>query len=119
MVTFRIERLNREFLRIMAEILTNRLKDENFRKVILTGVDCSRDLSHARVYYIVMDGLDALIAKKALEISSGKIRGFLGKEMRIRQIPQLHFIFDDSELKARELDALIDRVIKEDRLEKE
>jgi ribosome-binding factor A len=114
MVTFRIERLNREFLRLIAEILANRLKDEAMRGVVLTCVDCSRDLSHAKVYYTVLNDEDSPRVKKALDASAGRIRGFLGREMHIRQIPELHFIFDDSERKAREIDALIDRVIKED-----
>ena len=119
MVTFRIERLNREFLRLIADILANRLKNDAVRGVILTQVDCSRDLSHAKVYYTVLQDGDIRETGKALEISSGKIRGFLGREMHIRQIPELHFIYDDSERRARELDALIDRVIKEDSYGKE
>jgi ribosome-binding factor A len=114
MVTFRIERLNREFLRLIAEILANRIKNDGTRGVILTHVDCSRDLSHAKVYYTVLDDSDAPAVKSALEASAGKVRGFLGREMHIRQIPELHFIFDDSERKAREIDALIDRVVKGD-----
>jgi ribosome-binding factor A len=112
MVTFRIERLNREFLRLIAEFLSNGIKDDGARDVILTHVDCSRDLSHAKVYYTVLEDSGALSAKRALEAYAGRIRGFLGKEMHIRQIPELHFIFDDSERAARDMDALIDRVIK-------
>jgi ribosome-binding factor A len=48
----------------------------------------------------------------------GRIRGFLGRDMHIRQVPELHFVFDDSERKAREIDALIDRVMKDNSLEK-
>ena len=114
MVTFRIERLNREFLRLIADILANKLKNEAVYGVILTQVDCSRDLSHAKVYYTMLNDDDVQNTEKALKASSGKIRGFLGREMHIRQIPELHFIFDNSERKAREIDALIDRVIKED-----
>ena len=114
MVTFRIERLNREFLRLIADILANRLKNDAVRGVVLTQVDCSRDLSHAKVYYTVLNNDRIEEAGHALEASSGKIRGFLGREMHIKQIPELHFIFDDSEKKARDLEALIDRVIKED-----
>jgi ribosome-binding factor A len=114
MVTFRIERLNREFLRLIADILANRLKNDAVSGVILTQVDCSRDLSYAKVYYTLLKDDDIRETGRALEASSGKIRGFLGREMHIRQIPELRFVFDDSERKARELDALIDRVIKED-----
>jgi ribosome-binding factor A len=114
MVTFRIERLNREFLRLIAEILIDRLKDESLRDVVLTHVDCSRDLGHAKVYYTVLDDSSVQRVQGALELSAGKIRGYLGREMHIRQIPELHFIFDDSERRARDIDALIERVIKED-----
>ncbi|MDR2780451.1 MAG: 30S ribosome-binding factor RbfA [Synergistaceae bacterium] len=118
MATFRIERLNREFLRLTADILANRLKNETLRDVVLTHVDCSRDLSHAKVYYTVLDDSSVQLVKDALESSAGRIRGYLGREMRIRQIPELHFIFDDSERRARDIDALIERVIKEDGIKK-
>ncbi|MDR1508305.1 MAG: 30S ribosome-binding factor RbfA [Synergistaceae bacterium] len=118
MATFRIERLNREFLRLIAEILNNRLKDEMWREVVLTHVDCSKDLSHAKIYYTVLDDSSIQRVQGALELSAGKIRGHLGREMHIRQIPELHFIFDDSERRARDIDALIERVIKEDGIRK-
>ncbi|MDR1965153.1 MAG: 30S ribosome-binding factor RbfA [Synergistaceae bacterium] len=114
MATFRIERLNREFLRRIAEILTDRVKDDALGGVILTHVDCSRDLSHAKVYYTLLDDLSMPGVQSALAAASGKIRGCLGRDMHIRKIPELHFIFDDSELRARDIDALIDRVLKED-----
>jgi ribosome-binding factor A len=114
MVTFRIERLNREFLRLIAELLVSRTKDETLRNVVLTHVDCSRDLGHAKVYYTALDDSSIPAIQAALAAVTGRIRGYLGREMHIRQIPELHFIFDDSERRARDIDALIDRVIKED-----
>ena len=119
MATFRIERLNREFLRDIADIVSNRLKDERLKNAVLTCVECSRDLSHAKVYFTVLDYSSADSIKSALDAYAGRIRGFLGRDMHIRQIPELHFVFDDSERKAREIEALIDRVMKEDSLGKQ
>jgi ribosome-binding factor A len=118
MATFRIERLNREFLRDIADIVSNRLKDERLKDAVFTSVECSRDLSHAKVYFTVLDYSSADAIKSALDSCAGRIKGFLGRDMHIRQAPELHFIFDDSERKAREIDALIDRVMKEDSLGK-
>jgi ribosome-binding factor A len=118
MVTFRIERLNKEFLRLIAEMLANRIKDDTLRDVVLTQVDCSRDLGHAKVYYTVLDDSSIPRVQTALAAATGRLRGYLGREMHIRQIPELHFMFDDSERRARDIDALIDRVIKEDGLGK-
>lgn len=110
MVTYRIERLNKEFLRLIAEVLAGEVKNETAQDAILTHVSCSRDLGHAKVYFTLLDESrkDEVIA--ALQAVKGTLRGRLGKMMRIRQIPDLHFIFDDSERKAREVDELIDRV---------
>ncbi|MDR1580584.1 MAG: 30S ribosome-binding factor RbfA [Synergistaceae bacterium] len=118
MATFRIERLNREFLRDIADIVANRLKDERLKDAVFTCVECSRDLSHAKVYFTVFDYSSADGIKSALDSCAGRIRGFLGRDMHIRQIPELHFVFDDSERKAREIDALIERVMKGDSLGK-
>ena len=38
----------------------------------------------------------------------------LGKEMRLRTIPELHFCFDESEVKARRMDELLDMVAERD-----
>jgi ribosome-binding factor A len=114
MVTYRIERLNKEFMRLIADLLMNRVKNETVRAAILTHVDCSRDLSRAKVYFTLIDESMRESVQAALDSVRGALRGQLGREMHIRQIPELHFVFDDSELKARSIDALIDRVIGED-----
>ncbi|MDR1482461.1 MAG: 30S ribosome-binding factor RbfA [Synergistaceae bacterium] len=114
MVTYRIERLNREFLRFIADILTNRIKNSAASSAILTRVDCSRDLSHTKVYFTLLEESRRREVTSALESVSGTIRGMLGREMRIRQIPEIHFMYDDSEKKARLMDELIDRVMKDD-----
>ncbi|MDR3332071.1 MAG: 30S ribosome-binding factor RbfA [Synergistaceae bacterium] len=113
-ISFRIERLNREFLRLIADMLANRVKNELASEAILTHVDCSRDLSHAKVYFTIINESRKDDIAHALDATRGAIRGMLGREMHIRQIPELHFIYDDSEKVARSIDELIDRTLKED-----
>lgn len=114
MTTYRIERLNKEFLRSIAEMLAGRIKNDAAREAILTHVDCSKDLSHAKIYYTLLDESKKAAVAAALDSVRGTIRGHLGKEMHIRQVPELRFIFDESEKQARSIDALIDRVMKSD-----
>ncbi len=114
MVTYRIDRLNKEFLRLIAEMLGTRVKNDLAAQAILTHVDTSRDLGHAKVYFTLIDESKKQDVLAALENVRGQIRGMLGREMRIRQIPELHFLYDDSEKKARSIDELIDRVMQED-----
>jgi ribosome-binding factor A len=112
MATYRIERLNKEFLRLIAMMLGSEVKNDTAREAILTKVDCSRDLSYAKVYFTLLDESRKSEVTAALDTVKGPIRGKLGKEMHIRQIPELRFIYDDSEKKARSIDALIDRVMR-------
>jgi ribosome-binding factor A len=115
MVTFRIERLNKEFLRLIAGMLADGIKNDSARMAIITKVDCSRDLSFAKVYYTLLDESRKKEIASALDSVRSTIRGRLGREMHIRQIPELRFVYDDSEKQARSLDALIDRVMSEQR----
>jgi len=112
MVTYRIERLNKEFLRSIAGMLQSEIKNDAAGEAILTHVDCSRDLSHAKVYFTLLDESKKDKVASALDSVKGMIRGRLGKDMHIRQIPELRFIYDDSEKKARSMDELINRVLR-------
>ena len=114
MVTYRIDRLNKEFLRLIAEMLATRVKNDLASQAILTHVDTSKDLGHAKVYFTLIDESKKTQVLAALEAVRGQVRSALGKEMHIRQIPELRFVYDDSEKKARSIDELIDRVMKED-----
>ena len=110
MVTYRIDRINKEFLRAISEILQVRIKKDNVRDAILTKVNTSKDLSFAKVFYtlIDMDRKDEI--QKALDSTAGQIRSMLGKDMHLRTIPELHFVYDDSEAKARAMEELLDKV---------
>lgn len=115
MGTFRIDRLNREFQRLIAEILSTSIKDDCAVKAIITNVDASRDLSHAKIYFTTIEKNELQAVLIALTKNKGKIRGLLGKMMKIRQIPELNFIYDDTESKARAMDELIDKVMASER----
>jgi len=110
MTSFRIERINKEFLREISQLLQSRIKNEWAKKAILTGVECSRDLSYAKVFFTTIDSADQDLVKTGLESVEGLIRSILGKEMRLRTIPEFRFIIDLSEEKARAMDAVLDRL---------
>ena len=88
MTSFRIERINKELLREISLLLQGRIKNEWARKAILTGVECSRDLGFAKVYFTTIDPADQETVKAGLDSVEGLIRSVLGKEMRLRTIPE-------------------------------
>lgn len=110
MATYRIDRINKEFLRLISEMLRTKIKKDKVGEAILTNVSVSRDLGFARVYYTLLDKGKRGEVQKALESSATQIRGMLGRELHLRTIPELHFVYDDSEEKARAMDELLDKV---------
>ena len=110
MTTYRIDRINKEFLRLISVMLQTRIKNDAAAEAVLTKVSVSRDLGYAKAYYTLIEQEDRVKVQEALDKAAPAIRSMLGKEMRLRTVPELHFIFDDSENQARHMDELLDKV---------
>ena len=114
MVTYRIDRLNKEFLRLISGMLQTRIKNSDAGEAILTMVSVWRGLGHAKGFYTLIKQEDREKVQTALDAAAPVLRAMLGKEMRLRTIPELHFCFDESEVKARRMDELLDMVAERD-----
>jgi ribosome-binding factor A len=96
----RTARLNEVMLEVLADEL-ERMSDPRLELVTLTGVDVSRDLAHAKVYYSTLtatavDERDSIPddVATALHSAGSHLRGVVGRQMRIRQVPRLEFAVD-------------------------
>ncbi len=114
MTTFRMQRINKQIRREVSLLLELRIKNETAKKAIITDVDCSRDLEHAKVYFTTVDRSEREEVGKALGTVAGALRSQLGKLLTIRQIPALSFFFDTSEEYGRSIDVLLDSLKTED-----
>jgi ribosome-binding factor A len=105
--------------RELALLIQREIKDPRLGLVTITGVDVARDLSHAKVYVTVMGQDDnAEVVKQNTSIlndAAGFLRMQLGKAMKLRTVPQLHFSYDASIRRGAELSALIERAVAADR----
>ena len=54
MSSFRMARINKQLQREIALLLEQRIKNEAVKDAIITGVECSRDLEHARVFFTAL-----------------------------------------------------------------
>ncbi|MCF7935398.1 MAG: 30S ribosome-binding factor RbfA [Synergistales bacterium] len=108
MTSFRMKRINSQLQRAISETLQRRIKKGPAKEAVITDVECSKDLAHAKVFFTVIDKHRRGEIKQALEGVSGVLRGMLGEHLHLRQIPELHFIVDVSEERAREIDRLLD-----------
>ncbi|WP_217476401.1 30S ribosome-binding factor RbfA [Stutzerimonas stutzeri] len=115
----RTQRIGDQMQRELALLIQREVKDPRLGLVTITAVDVSRDLSHAKVFITVMgkdDDEDAVKANlKILNEAGGFLRMQLGKAMKLRTVPQLHFNYDASVRRGVELASLIERAVAEDR----
>lgn len=108
MTTFRIERINRELLRRISDLIRTRIKDDTLKEAVLSEVSCSKDLSHAKVYFRALTPGSRENVEVSLNRTAGVMRSMLGKSMRLRQVPELHFIYDVTEDRAQVIEDILD-----------
>ncbi|MCW3150667.1 30S ribosome-binding factor RbfA [Stutzerimonas stutzeri] len=115
----RTQRIGDQMQRELAQLIQREIKDPRLGLVTITGVDVSRDLSHAKIFITVMgkddDAQAVTHSLRILNDAAGFLRMQLGKVMKLRTVPQLHFNYDASVRRGVELASLIERAVAEDR----
>ena len=114
----RTQRVADYLQRELAAVIQHQVRDPRVGMVSVTGVDVSRDLGHARIYYTVLgvdSSEDAKESTEALNKAAGFLRSQLSKDSSMRSVPQLRFYFDSSVGRGRDLEDLIQRATRADR----
>jgi ribosome-binding factor A len=95
--SYRVERLNESIKELLSELILTSVKDPRVGFVTITGVDVARDLETAKVYYSVMgDEEEREESKKGLISAKQFLRKSVGTELKLRNAPDLRFIYDDT-----------------------
>lgn len=103
-----LARLNASLRDLLVELLTRRVGDRRVQDVSVTGVEVSRDLSVARVYYNLLgERTERRVAQRGLESVAGFLRREAGRHLRLRTIPELRFVFDDSLERGARIETLL------------
>ena len=109
----RTARLNESLLEVLAEEL-ERMSDPRLELVTITGVDVSRDLSRARVFYSTLGaqttnagGNVAEAAAAGLRAAAPHLRGVIGRQLRVRQVPALVFQEDPGILAGQRIEEIL------------
>ena len=114
----RTQRVADQMQRELAQLVHREVRDPRIGMVTLTAVEVSRDLAHAKVYLTLMgEATEEDISQNlsALKDAAGFLRVQLGRSMKLRSVPQLHFHYDESVRRGVHLSSLIDRAVQEDR----
>lgn len=101
MAGFKHGRITSDIQMTMAQLLRE-VKDPRVSPLIgVVKVDVSGDLSYATVYVSAIEGYEATCESvKGLKSAAGYLRRELGARLRLRKVPELRFVADDSILKS-------------------
>ncbi|MCH1611639.1 MAG: 30S ribosome-binding factor RbfA [Luminiphilus sp.] len=113
----RTERVRQFLHKELAHLLQTAVRDPRVNQVNLTGVEVSRDLSHAKVFFTLMDDATPehrVEMTRVLEKVAGFLRSQLAKASSMRTVPRLGFRFDESVGRGRDMESLLKEVRRAD-----
>ncbi|MEA2507318.1 MAG: ribosome-binding factor [Actinomycetota bacterium] len=109
-MTQRTERVQKLAKEVLGEAIQG-LKDPRIGFTTVTAVRVTRDLRYARVFISVLGSHDEQDATmRGLKSATPFLRGRLGKEMRVRYLPELVFELDHGPEEAERLERLLNKL---------
>lgn len=107
----RKDRVASVLAREISFILEHELKDPRVDLLTVTSVDVSPDLKQARVYFSSLG--DKAQDLKILQRARGYIRSQLASRIRLRTVPEIEFMIDNSYEERTKIDALFRKIDKD------
>lgn len=109
----RLQRINSEIKKALADILSNEIRDPRLYGLIsVTDVDTTNDLGHCFISVSIFepDAKRCEISFNTLQHSAGFIRKLLSSRVEMRIVPLLHFKLDKSFEIDQKMSQLIDSI---------
>jgi ribosome-binding factor A len=103
----RTDRVSAQLRRDLGLIVHQAVRTNGLPSMSVSDVEISRDLAHAKVFITVLLADQSTVAIKALKQLAPELRFQLGKAVRMRHVPELHFHYDDSVDKGERIDSLL------------
>ena len=116
-MSYRIDRLNSEMRKVIADVIDNKIKDPRVTEMVsVSRVEVAKDLKTAKVYLSLYGNKYKIDATFDGIVRAG---GFIRKELSlafrdIRQVPELWFIKDDSLDYSAKIESVIEEIKKND-----
>ena len=92
----RSDRVSAQLRRELGTLVHEFVREHNLPSSSVSDVEVTRDLAHAKVFITALMQERSAEAVKGLKALAPQIRFQLGKAMKLRHVPELHFHYDDS-----------------------
>ncbi|CAA6801704.1 MAG: Ribosome-binding factor A [uncultured Thiotrichaceae bacterium] len=111
----RTDRISEQIKRVLAQLIRDKVKDPRIGMISILDVEVTKDLKMAKVYFDTFQTDKVDDSTIGLNRAAGFLRRELAKELSLRSTPSLQFLYDDTEIKANDLSALIDKAVASDK----
>jgi len=93
----RSDRVSGQIQKVLSDILLKKIKDPRLETATITAVKMSRDLKHARIYFVTTGGKESMeAAAEGFRSALGYVKRELADQLGLRYMPELRFFYDDS-----------------------
>jgi ribosome-binding factor A len=108
----RPERLGDLIQREVSDLIRLELRDPRVGMITITAVDVSPDMSHAKVFFTVLEKQKLQDTLDGLGRAAGFLRSQLARRIKMYTTPELRFEYDESVERGDRLSRLIDGALK-------
>ena len=93
---YRSARVSAQLRRELGTLVHQAVREHGLPSISVSDVEVTRDLAHAKVFVTALQPERSAEAMKGLKELTKPLRYELGKAMKLRHVPELHFHYDDS-----------------------
>jgi ribosome-binding factor A len=115
----RTDRVGQQIHKEVASILQHEFKhrEPQVGMITVSGVEVSRDLAHAKIFITFYSNSPEKVNDdfEILQESRSFVRGLLGRRMRMRNVPAVHFFKDSSIEEGARISALVNDAVASDK----
>lgn len=107
----RPERVADLLVEVVSRLLATEVEDPRVRMVTLTAAELSRDLRHARIYFShLQGGRSTAEVLSGLRSATGFIRSKVARELKLRIVPEIEFVYDATRERAERIEDLLRQI---------
>ena len=115
MSKIRIKRLESELTKLIGNVFNKKIRDKNLQWVTISDVDLSPDLQHAKIYFTYLEHkVEPEIMLKHKSKTKRITKNEITKKKMMRTIPEIRYIYEDTEDKAQRIEHLLKELKKDD-----
>ena len=94
----------------IANIIVTRIDNPQIKNTVtITDIKVSKDIRTAVVYFVTLDKNFKKIEKVINELKP-TIKFYLSKNVHLKRIPDIKFVFDDTAIKGQRISKLLDSI---------